>query len=266
MKNTRFNVRAIQMYICAVSLSIAASTFASAQENVNAEYIAKSEGNVRVLSENLKKRYPSTQFTNIKASAVNGLYEVTMGRNIGYVDLSGRYFFFGKLFDMQTQTDLTEQPMEAATKIDFKSLPLKDSIKIQKGNGKRVFAVFSDPDCPYCKQLESTLSRMTDYTMYVFLFPLDSLHPEARNRAESIWCSSNRAKAWQDYVLDSIKPETKTCENPISQNLKLGEKLGANGTPTLINADGVLTSGALPRAELESWLDSKSTSNAKVNK
>jgi len=245
-------------------LSIGSATLTNAQEtNLNDQ---ASKGNVQVLTQNLKQRYPSTQFSNIKQSAVDGLYEVTMGRNIGYTDISGRYFFFGKLFDMQTQTDLTEQPMEAATKIDFKSLPLKNAIKIEKGNGKRIFAVFSDPDCPYCRQLESTLSRMTDFTMYVFLFPLDSLHPEASKRAESIWCNSNKAKAWQDYVLDSIKPELKTCANPIVENIKLGEKLGANGTPTLINSDGMLTSGALPRSELESWLNSKSTSGAKVEK
>ena len=82
---------------------------------------------VDTVTANLKKRYPATPFKDIKESVIAGVYQVSMGKNVGYVDVSGRYFMFGKLFDMQTQTDLTEQPMEAATKIDFKSLPLKDS-------------------------------------------------------------------------------------------------------------------------------------------
>ena len=203
---------------------------------------------------NLQKRYPSTTFKNVKPSAVPGIFEVTMGKNIGYVEPSGRYFFFGKLFDMQTQTDLTESPRAAANAVDFSKLPLKNAIKIKKGNGKRVFAVFSDPDCPYCKQLENTLTRVTDFTMYVFLFPIDSLHPDAAAKAAGIWCSKDRAKAWEDWILDGIKPAEGKCETPIAKNIELATEFGANGTPTLVHQNGQISAGALPRDTLELWL------------
>lgn len=209
---------------------------------------------IDTLTGNLQKRYPATPFKDIKQSAIPGLFQVTMGKNVGYVEETGRFFLFGHLFDMQTQTDLTEQPKAAAESIDFKKLPLNHAIKIKKGNGKRVFAVFSDPECPYCKQLENTLSRMTNYTEYVFLMPLASIHPEAEKRSKGIWCSSDKAQAYQDWFLDGVVPAEKECKTPIAENVKLSEELGLNGTPTLINANGAKTSGALPRVELEQWL------------
>lgn len=218
---------------------------------------------IDTVSANLLKRYPSTTFKNIKESQVKGIYEVTMGKNIGYVEETGRYFFFGKLFDMQTQTDLTESPRNEANKVDFDKLPLGDAIKFKVGNGKRVFAVFSDPDCPYCKQLENTLSRMTDYTMYVFMFPIESLHPDAPKRAESIWCAKDRGTAWKDWLLDGVAPKEAKCPNPVAKNIELAGNYQANGTPTLVHKNGQIAAGAMPRESLELWLDAKTDNKDK---
>jgi len=40
-------------------------------------------------------------------------------------------------------------------------------VKVQRGNGKRVLAMFSDPYCPACKQFEQTLQQLDDITIYV---------------------------------------------------------------------------------------------------
>lgn len=207
------------------------------------------------LEANLKKRYPATPFKDIKPSVLPGLHEVTMGKNIAYVDQSGRYFLFGRLFDMQTQQDLTPGVKKQNDPATFNKLPLNNSIKIKKGNGKRVFAVFSDPDCPYCKQLENTLSRMDNYTAYIFLMPLESIHPQAKAKAQGVWCSKDRAKAWHDWMLDAVVPSNQECKNPINENIALAESMEITGTPALIRADGTMAAGALPRADLEQWLD-----------
>ena len=47
------------------------------------------------------------------------------------------------------------------------------------------------------------------------------------------------------------KPERATCDNPISRNLALGEKLHIEGTPALIFADGTLVPGAIPAERIE---------------
>lgn len=200
----------------------------------------------------LKKKYPKTQFQSLSSSPLPGIYEVVMGRNIAYVDETGRYFLFGHLFDMQTQTDLTEgkQPINQVAKTDFSTLPFENAITIKKGDGSRKMAVFSDPDCPYCKQLEQNLKALDNVTIYVFLFPLEQLHPDAKAKAIGVWCAANKAQAWYDLMLKGVT-KSGSCENPIDANIQLAQRLGINGTPTIILEDGTLNSGAASAERFE---------------
>src|ERR1019366_6466544 len=101
----------------------------------------------------------------VHKSEIPGLFEISMGNNVGYTDGNVQYLIFGHIFDMATQTDLTQARMDEANKINFAALPFEKAIKVVKGNGARVFAVFTDPDCPYCKRLESSLNEVDNYTM-----------------------------------------------------------------------------------------------------
>ena len=203
----------------------------------------------------LRALYPGTRIDRVTSSELPGLYEVAMGKNVAYVDGQGRYFLFGHLYDMKSQRDLTAERTEARAKIDFATLPLKDAIKTVRGNGRRVLAVFSDPDCPYCKALEAELDGLTDATIYTFLFPLDQLHPEARDRAVAIWCADDPAKAWAALMRDGTLPSLRDCPNPVERNVALGTSVGVNGTPTLFSGDGRMKAGAVKTAELIAWLD-----------
>ncbi len=213
---------------------------------------------VNTAKNNLAKTYPNTQFQSVTETPIAGIYQVVMGKNIAYTDETGKYFIFGHMFDMANQKDLTATVKEELNSIDFSTLPLQQAIKIVRGKGGskngREFALFTDPDCPYCQRLEETLAGMTDYTVYVFLFPIASLHPQAAVKAESIWCSKDKATAWHGLMLSGKKPETKTCKNPVEANIRLASQLGISGTPTMIHKSGKKLSGAVPRATLENWL------------
>lgn len=204
----------------------------------------------------LKSRYPKTQFTDVKESGLPGIYEVYMGRNIAYTDASGQFFIFGHLYDMTAQRDLTAERMDALNRVDFSSLPLQDAIKTVRGNGQKIVAVFSDPDCPYCKKLEQELGKIDNITIYTFLMPLEQLHPQAKGKAVAVWCSQNREQAWRDLMLNGTAPKTPNCDNPITRNLALANSLGIQGTPTIIAGDGRTKPGAAPADELAAWLNS----------
>lgn len=209
------------------------------------------------LQARLIQLYPKTNFTSVSTTPIAGVYEVVMGKTVSYVDASGRYFFFGNLFDMASRTDLTAPRIAEASKIDVSKLPLADAIRVVKGNGKRVLHVFSDPDCPACRALEPTLAGLHDVTIYVFPFPLASIHPDATRKATSIWCSSDRAKAWTDWMLTSKLPATAAaaCDNPVARNMELAQALDINATPTLISADGRKQAGALGEAALNAFIN-----------
>ncbi|MBK4737876.1 DsbC family protein [Noviherbaspirillum pedocola] len=203
----------------------------------------------------LKQSYPSTTFGNIEKSQLPGVFEVTMGKNIAYTDKDGRYFLFGSVYDMQTRQDLTAPKREALNKIDVSKLPLADAIVTKRGNGARTIYLFSDPDCPFCKRLEPELAKVDNVTIYTFLFPIDSLHPDARNKAESIWCSKDRSASWSSAMITGQLPESKKCANPVERNVALAEKLNIRGTPYLMSADGRSLPGAAPAEKINAWLE-----------
>lgn len=203
----------------------------------------------------LRGLYPNTQFKEVNRTSVSGVYEVVMGQNVAYVDQSGRYFFFGRMFDMQTQQDLTTGKLDDANRIDMAQLKKEDAIKTVKGNGKRTLYVFSDPDCPFCKQLEKNLVGLNDVTIYTYLFPLESLHPDAKRKAVAVWCAKDKAKAWDELMNKGSEAKGGSCANPVDRNIALAERFGITGTPTLIAADGRKMPGAANATAISQWLD-----------
>ena len=216
------------------------------------------ESNLEAIGNKLRTLYPATQFNEIRPSQFEGMYEVVMGKNVGYTDGEGRYFLFGHVFDMQTRQDLTQQRIDELNKVNFSELPLKDAIKEVRGKGQRKLVVFSDPDCPYCKKLEQELPQLDNVTIYTFPLPLEGLHPDAPRKAKSIWCSAKRQSAWHDYLVSNKQPTANTdCANPIDRNIQLGQKLGINGTPTLMAEDGRVMPGSASADQIENWLNQK---------
>ncbi len=172
-----------------------------------------------------------------------------------YSDGQGNFLVGGPLVDTRTRQNLTEARLNDLGRIDFRTLPLDRAIKVVKGNGSRQFAVFSDPDCPFCQQLEKSLESVTNTTMYVFLFPISSLHPQASVKSHAIWCAPDRAVAWSQWMHEKKLPPAKTCgDDPVDALQKLGDQLRINSTPTLFFANGQRVAGAVPVAEIEKLL------------
>jgi thiol:disulfide interchange protein DsbC len=207
------------------------------------------------IRQNIESRFPGAHILDVRPSAIPGLYELFMGDQIVYCDAAGDYLIVGSMVDTQTKQNLTEARLNDHGKIDFGVLPLDRAIKIVKGNGSRKFAVFSDPDCPFCQQLEKSLLPVTDITMYVFLYPIASLHPQAPAKAHAIWCAADRSQAWTQWMHEKKLPPAKTCTgDPIDALQKLGDTLHINSTPTLFLADGRRVAGAIATPEIEKLL------------
>ena len=206
----------------------------------------------------LKAAYPATSFRDIRPTPLPGIYEVTMGRNLAYVGGDARHFLFGHLYDMREQRDLTADRLEVARRIDFTSLPLADAITTVRGDGSRMLAVFSDPDCPYCRKLERELARLDNVTVHTFLYPLAELHPEARQHAIAVWCAPDRAAAWKALMLDGIAgksaPPAAECAHPVDRNIALARMLGVEGTPALFDVRGRHLAGAVLVQRIEAFL------------
>lgn len=228
---------------------IVAATLAVASVNVCADEAS--------LRKAIEAAYPRMNVDSVVKTPYAGLYEVYMNGQIVYTDEKFSFLIAeGHLVDSKTKKDVTGDRLADLSKIDFSSLPLEQSIKVVKGNGSRKMAVFSDPDCPFCKRLEKNeLSNITDVTIYTFLMPLEQLHPDAANKAKAIWCAPDRAKAWQDWVLNGQLPKkSSSCDAPLDKVAALARKLGVTSTPTIFFADGKRMLGAYPADEIEKAL------------
>lgn len=187
------------------------------------------------------------------APAFPGFWSVVKGNEVLFVRDDMSVMITGDVIDLHSNRSLSADLREAnRTKIKVSELNLKDAIKM--GKGSRKLYVFSDPDCPYCRQLQGELGKLKDVELYIFPYPLVGLHPQAKQVAESIWCQAKQADAWNNYLLKNAAPPVKECDTPIARNLAFGEKHQIFGTPALIFPDGTLIPGLLPADRIETLL------------
>ena len=156
------------------------------------------------------------------------------------------------MIESKSRRNLSDERRRALFAVDFNDLPLQLAVKEVKGNGKRKLAIFTDPNCSYCKRLEKELSGISDVTLYRFMYPI---FPGSEEIVRNVRCSANPIKAWDDLMLSSIAPAEAVCDTTTDQVKALGQKLRINGTPNLIFGNGMQSPGYLPAEELEKNLN-----------
>ena len=230
-----------------VAIVVGAAAFADS-DDVPADVAAK-------IRTTLHQRIPQLKIEGIHKGPLPGLYELNTGSELLYSNDTGTLIFAGRVVDTQSRQDLTAERWNALNAIDFNTLPFDLAIKTVKGDGSRKLAVFADPLCPYCRQLEEEMKGLTNVTVYTFLYPIETLHPGASLKSVQIWCSKDRSAAWSKWMLQKVEPGDMRCKGaPIDQLQKLGDKLHVDSTPTLFTVDGKRIRGAIKHNEIEQLL------------
>jgi thiol:disulfide interchange protein DsbC len=209
---------------------------------------------------------PSVVVEDVTPSPARGLYQVTLKKGslvqVMYLDFSKNYLLSGQLIELKSRRDLTRQSVEAAATVDVSALPLKKALVMGNSRGKKVMYVFSDPECPYCTKLHTTLTELVkeepDLKIYIFLVPLD-IHPNSAWKTDSIMCTAreNRSAALKmlEKSYQGKEVPRKSCgENYAAGNKALGAKLGVSVTPTIAFSNGKVLMGARSVQELVTML------------
>ena len=193
---------------------------------------------------------------SVTKTPYGGLFEIRTGNEILYTDEKGEYLFVGRVLDSKTLQDYTKARQDDLNKIKFSDLPLESAVKMVKGNGKRVIAVFEDPNCGYCKKFRHTLQETDNVTVYTFMYNI--LAPDSAVKSKNIWCTGDRSKAWDEWMIDGKMAPTApaSCNTPNEKIFALGQKLHITGTPTVFFADGTRVPGAIDGKALEARLAS----------
>lgn len=148
----------------------------------------------------------------------------------------------------------------AVTAGKWKGLPMELAIKRVRGTGQRELIVFSDPNCSYCKRLESVLSTIDNLTVHLFIIPIVSSN--SVDKASGILCDSDPGAAWDAWMLTGkeLAPNAQ-CDTRTQQLLELGKRLQVNGTPTLLFSDGQRINGLVSADVIEQGLTKASVAS-----
>ena len=213
--------------------------------------------NEQLIRRSVEPKLGGAKIEGVQPSVIPGLFEVRFrspqGVQILYSDPKGENIVQGEIYETKSGRNLTDERIGKLSAIKFDSLPLDRAVKIVRGNGKRVLAMFSDPYCPACQSFEQTLQQVDDVTLYVFMFPV--IRPERIDESKSVWCASDRAKAWLDFALRKKAPAPATCDNPVESIVALGQSLGVRATPTLFFENGERQQGGMQLADLRTRID-----------
>ena len=209
------------------------------------------------LKKTLAERLPSLpKIEEISKTPMPGVFEVRVqGNELFYTDAKGDFLIQGALIDTKQKRNLTEERNDKLSAVSFDSIPTKFAFTQVKGNGKRKLVVFVDPNCGYCKRFEKDLQKIDNVTIYHMLYPV--LGEDSKVKSRNIACAKDRAKTWNDWMLQGITPPAATCDNHnIEAIVEFGKKNRINGTPTLFVADGTRVPGAIDAAQVETLLNS----------
>jgi thiol:disulfide interchange protein DsbC len=216
------------------------------------------QANEAAIRKALAPKLGGAKIEGVQPAPMAGLWEVRVrgrsGVQLLYTDAAGTFLIDGNLYDLKNDRNLTDERLRVLNAIKFESLPFEQAVKVQRGDGRRVVAMFSDPYCPYCQKFEQTLQKINDITIYVFMYPV--IRPQNADHSKAVWCSPDRQKAWIDLALHHKPPAAApSCDNPVEKNLELGQSLGVNGTPTLIFANGERVGGGMGATDFVAMLE-----------
>lgn len=198
----------------------------------------------------LKKSLPELPVDQINISPIPGIYEIISARKVFYVDSSGHYAMLGNLVDLNIKKSLTQEKVQSLMFVDWKKLPTDMAIVKIIGKGQRKIAVFTDPDCPFCKQLDADiLTKQKDLMIYYFLYPL-AMHANALEDSKRIICAENPEAAYIDWMVNNkTLPFKDKCKRVayLEEIKKIGSQVvDVEATPTIVLPNGQIISGLVP--------------------
>ncbi|WP_187648655.1 DsbC family protein [Nitrosophilus labii] len=192
----------------------------------------------------VKSIIPGTKVEKVARGEIDGFYKAYLDNGqILYINPFKRLIFVGEIYTargtnitandrIKWQQELTDKKIKTLKKQEL----IKNAVKIVNGKGgnKYEFVIFTDPECPYCRDVESFLEE-NDSTIYLNFFPL-AFHKHAKKWSLEILSSDDPKKAFSK-IRKTNKDANITITNEAKEKLakmkKLAAKLGVTGTPKI---------------------------------
>lgn len=185
---------------------------------------------------------------SVTDAPIKGLFEVRgttqQNKHIKvFIDYSKKNLIEGT-FNFTKLEDLGKPPKLKKTEVNDELY--EGTVIMGNKKGKTKIVVFDDPDCPYCKKIHAELKKIIakrkDVAIYIKMFPLISIHPQAYDKSKTILCEDSVELL--EKSLNSQAIPAPTCEtDQVDKNIKYGAKIGISGTPAIVLPDGRILPG-----------------------
>ena len=212
--------------------------------------VSANEADIKQLKVALSVVMPGAVNVSIKATPINGLYEVLSGSQVMYMTKDAQYALDGNLYDMKTRSNLTENA-RGGIRLNALNELGEDNMLVYmpEGDVKHTITVFTDIYCPYCVRLHNEVDEYMKNGVKVRYIFVPFKGPKSVEASVSVWCAKDRNKA-MTMAKAGESLEKKTCDNPISKHQALATTLGIRGTPAIMLESGQLMPGYMPAAKL----------------
>jgi len=205
---------------------------------------------------NISKQFEGVNTNNVSPSPIPGLYQVSMPPRFFYASADGRYIVDGDLIDMTSKQNVSQAPRNSSVSAAINSMGENSMIVFGKDTLKHTVTVFTDIDCGYCRKLHNEMKKYNELGIRVryMAYPRAGIGSGAFKKAESVWCSKDKAAAMTKSKNGASVTADK-CDNPVAQHYALGNMIGIRGTPAIVLHDGTVVPGYIPAKRLSDALN-----------
>lgn len=193
---------------------------------------------------------------SIAESPLPGILQVRLGSDIVYMTDDGRYLLQGRVLDLDTREDITDQAKSKIRQELIDGVDYAKLISYGPEDSEFEIIVFTDVDCGYCRRLHQQVEEYNDAGIRISYaaFPRAGVGSETFRKMTSVWCSDDQQAA-MDLAKGGGTPAPADCDAPVSEQYQLGQSVGVTGTPALVTPGGDLIPGYVPPNDLRVRLE-----------
>ena len=246
MKRNKWLKKAMQ---AGLFISMFVTAAASAADGVSDDDFQALEAKIRAMA-------PNASTIAISESPIEGVLQVQLANEIYYATADAKYLIAGRIIDLDTRINLTDQAMAGVRRDLITDLDVSQQISFAPESPVHELMVFTDIDCGYCRKLHSQIDEYMaeGIAIHYLAFPRAGVGSHSYEKFVSVWCSDDQQAALTDAKAGN-EPEPVQCDNPITEQYDLGRAIGVSGTPALVTADGTLIPGYMPPEQLKQRLE-----------
>jgi thiol:disulfide interchange protein DsbC len=225
-----------------------------------------SQDQYELVEQRIRTLAPKAEAIAVSETPVEGILQVQVDGEILYTSADGKYMIQGRMIDLDTRVDLTEQAKAMQRLKIIEDIDVTQEITFAPADPVYELTVFTDIDCGYCRKLHSQITEYNQQgiSIHYMAFPRAGVGSPSYDKFVSIWCADDQQAALTNAKAGN-DPVPEQCENPVAAQYELGIQLGVTGTPAILAADGTLIPGYVPPADLRQRLDTMAGVTAAAN-